>query len=568
MVMLESVEIEQLQSNKDSYDSLVAVIEASQGMLALLIVSCERISFQEQIIEQYETELSSRISCYRVKLDPEEPSLRSAIAQLVQEQPELQQSQVAAVVTVTGIAELLTIKLQETEDKSPLDKFFGYLQWTREGLRAFSFPIVLWVTPEILSRMSLAAPDFWSWRGGVFRFSAPVMEIKEIVNKEFQEDLPRLHFEHSNILPLDELEERISQIQTQDAHSPALATLYDRLGQAYHERISLGQSKNLQADIDLAIAAFQKAIALEKNLDLKTDQGNSLQRLGDLYDDLGQYQLAILVYQKSLKIFREIQDKQGEANALNTLGNVYDSLGEYQKAINFRQESLKINKKIGDSKGVTNSLNNLGNVYFFLGDYQQAITFYEQSLDIARKIDYKEQEAGSLGALGSVYNSLGRYQLAIAFHQQSLDLAREIKDKRQEAASLGNLGISYSFLREYQWAITLHQQSLEIKQKIGHREGEANSLNDLGYIYYLLGDYQRAISLYKQSLEIKKKIGNKRGEAGSCFNLGLVFKEIQQKTDALKAFYKARQLFQSIELNNWMQRCDNEINSLTSLSTA
>ena len=92
--------------------------------------------------------------------------------------------------------------------------------------------------------MSLAAPDFWSWRGGVFRFSAPAMEIKKIVNTEFQEDLPHLHFEHSNILPLDELEERISQIQAQEAQSPSLATLYDRLGQAYHERISLGKSKN------------------------------------------------------------------------------------------------------------------------------------------------------------------------------------------------------------------------------------------------------------------------------------------------------------------------------------
>jgi tetratricopeptide (TPR) repeat protein len=566
--MMEQTEKARLHANEDSYDRLIGVIEASQGMLNLLIVSCEQSYFQTQIIQQYETELSSQFSCYQVKLDPEEPSLRSSLAQLVQEHPELQQSHVAAVVTVTGIAELLTIKLQETEDKSPLDKFFGYLQWTREGLRVFAFPIVLWMTPEILSRMSLAAPDFWSWRGGVFRFSAPAMEIKKIVNTEFQEDLPRLHFEHSNILPLDELEERISQIQTQDAQSPSLATLYDRLGQAYHERISLGKSKNLQADIDLAIAAFQKAIALEKNLDLKTDQGNSLQRLGDLYDDLGQYQLAILVYQQSLKIFTEIQDKQGEANVLNTLGNVYDSLGEYQKAINLRQESLNINRKIGDSKGVTNSLNNLGNVYFFLGDYQQAITFYEQSLDIARKIDYKEQEAGSLGALGSVYNSLGRYQLAIVFHQQSLDLARKIKDKRQEAASLGNLGISYSFLGEYQWAITLHKQSLEIKRKIGHREGEANSLNDLGYIYYLLEDYQRAFDFYQQSVKIKREIGNKKGEAGSCFNLGLAFKEIQQKTDALKAFYKARQLFQSIELNNWMQRCDNEINSLTSLSNA
>jgi len=503
------------------------VIEASQGMLNLLIVSCEQSSFQSQIIERYETELSSQFSCYRVKLDPEEPSLRSSLAQFVQKQPELQQSHVAAVVTVTGIAELLTIKLQETEDKSPLDKFFGYLQWTREGLRVFPFPIVLWITPEILSRMSLAAPDFWSWRGGVFRFSAPAMEIKEIVNKEFQEDLPRLHLENSNILPLDELEERISQIQTQDAQSPALATLYDRLGQAYHERISLGKSKHLQTDVDLAIAAFQKAIALQQNLDLKLDNGDSLIRLGNLYSDLGIYKSSEQTYQKALEIFRDVKDQQSEALALGNLGNIYSACGKYYKAINFHEKSLEISKQIGDEKQETNALGGLGQAYNSLGEYQQAINFYEKSLEISERIGYKKSQASSLNNLGVTYFLLGEYQQAIALYQKALDLKREIGDKQGEGISLGNLGCVFGSLEMYENAIIFCQKWLDISQEIG----------------------------------------NKNNQAKALFNLGIAFKYLQQTTDSLDAFHKARQLFQDTELRYLEHQCDNEINSLTSLST-
>jgi tetratricopeptide (TPR) repeat protein len=526
--MMEQTEEVSLHTNEDSYDRLIGVIEASQGMLNLLIVSCEQSSFQTQIIEQYETELSSQYSCYRVKLDPEEPSVRSSLAQLVQEQPELQQSQVAAMVTVTGIVELLTIKLRENEDKSPLDKFFGYLQWTREGLRAFPFPIVLWVTPDILSRMSLAAPDFWSWRGGVFRFSAPAMEIKKIVNTEFQEDLPHLHFEHSNILPLDELEERISQIQTQEAQSPSLATLYDRLGQAYHERISLGKSKNLQADIDLAIAAFQKAIALQQNLGLKLDKGDSLIRLGNLYSDLGIYKSSEQTYQKALEIFRDVKDQQSEASVLGNLGNIYSAYGKYYKAINF----------------------------------------YQKSLEIARQIGYKEQETNALGGLGQAYNSLGDYQQAINFYEKSLEIARQIGYKKSEASSLNNLGVTYFSLGEYQQAIAFSQKALALKRELGDKQGEGISLGNLGCISGSLGMYKNAIIFCQKWLDISEEIGDKNNQAKALFNLGLAFKCLQQTTDSLDAFRKARQLFKDTELKHLEHQCDNEINSLTSLSTA
>jgi tetratricopeptide (TPR) repeat protein len=435
--MLDLTEVK--QNNEENYDRLMAVIEASLGMLALLIVSCEQRAFREEIIERYETELSPEISCYRVQLDQQEPSLRAALAALVEQNAGLDQAQM--VVTVMGISELIDIRLKETEEKSPLERFFGYLQWTREGLRAFPFPIILWVTPAILKRMSLAAPDFWSWRTGVFRFVAT--ETVEVAALDLQPAFENREVETNQTLPIAELEKQISQIQAKNANSPALAILYDRLGQAYTERITSGNSKNLQVDIDQAIASFQQAIELQRKLNLKLDLGNTLIRLGHLYKDLSQYQKAEICYEQALEITRNIGDRQQEATAINGLGNVYKSLGKYKEAI--------------------------------------------------------------------------------AIHQQSLEIHRQIKDRQGEADSLGNLGNAYDSL----------------------------------------GEYQQAVAFYQQQLDIVREIGDRRGEANAWFNLGLGLKELQREADALGAFRNAHQLYQAMELDSYVQDCDNEINALS-----
>jgi hypothetical protein len=73
---------------------------------------------------------------------------------------------------VLGADELLGLRLNQ--DKSALEKFFFSLQWTRESLRGFPLPLVLWLTPWIAAALANQAPDFWSWRGGVFEFSQPM----------------------------------------------------------------------------------------------------------------------------------------------------------------------------------------------------------------------------------------------------------------------------------------------------------------------------------------------------------------------------------------------------------
>jgi tetratricopeptide (TPR) repeat protein len=194
------------------------------------------------------------------------------------------------------------------------------------------------------------------------------------------------------------------------------------------------------------------------------------------------------------------------ARSLNNLGAIYKNLGQYQKAIDFYQQSLAIKKQIGDRDGEATSLNNLGLVYDYLGQYQKAIDFYQQSVAIAKQIGESSIEARSLNNLGAAYDRLGQYQKAIDFYRQALEMQEKIGDRQGEAKSLNNLGIVYTNLRQYQRAINLHQQSLAIDKQIGDRQGEATSLNNLGFDFNQLGQTEISILFYKQSVNVFESI--------------------------------------------------------------
>jgi tetratricopeptide (TPR) repeat protein len=511
-----------IDQNEREYEGLIVSLEANQERLNILICVCDQEKLREQIIDRYSKELEPVIPCYRIDLDQKEPSLRAAIASLVSRKPELLQSK-NAVITTTGVEKLHSIQWQR--EKSELDKFFGYLQWTREGLREFPYSIVLWVTSTVEVNLRKKSPDFWSWRKGVFRFISPPSNFLPC-----QEFLPILQsFDEITIdkdipfISKEDLLELIEQIEVNKGKKePRLASLYASLAKIYNHRLSNLPLSDYRQEQDLAIEYYQKAIDLQKELNLELDLVASLNSLADIYYSLGEYQKAIEFDQQSLAITREIGDRGGEGKSYNNLGNVYHSLGEYQKAIEFHQQSLAIKREIGDRGGEGKSYNNLG----------------------------------------AVYNSLGEYQKAIEFHQQSLAITREIGDRGGEGNSYNNLGAVYNSLGEYQKAIEFHQQSLAIKREIGDRGGEGNSYGNLGNVYNSLGEYQKAIEFYQQSLAITREIGDRGGEASSWFNLGVTYYKLKRIAEAKEAILQARKLFQALGLAGYVQKCDQAIRQL------
>jgi tetratricopeptide (TPR) repeat protein len=511
-------------ANEDTYESLISLIENNQNQLSLIIVSCDDLTLRQQIIGRYEREARlENIQAQRIVLGTE-PSLKAGLVKL--ELP----LEARVVVTVTGSEWLLRVKTRSSDAQSDLQKFFGYLQWTREGLRQFQYPIVLWITSTILLEMSRKAPDFWSWRKAVLRFTSesnnPVLPVeREYSSAPSAEAFASARTDRDDddfIPPPAEILSEIRKLAARDPGSANLATLYAKLAEIYTKRIARGEAANLEQEQQQAIDAYNQAIDRYRVLSKKSILADILNKFGNFLYDISRYKEAIDFHQQSLAIDRELGDRQGEAASLNNLGNAYDSLGEYQRAIDFYQQSLEIKREIGDRNGEASSLNNLGNAYDSLGEYQRAIDFCQQSLEIQREIGNRKGEANSLGNLGNAYQSLGEYQRAINFAQQSLEIQREI----------------------------------------GNRKGEANSLDSLGISYRLLGEYQRAIDFYQQSLEIEREIGDRNGEANSLFNQAIALAKYEpRRFEALGQFKQSQAIFAELKLDHLVEKCDEAIYS-------
>ncbi|MFH7242905.1 MAG: tetratricopeptide repeat protein [Spirulina sp.] len=578
--------------NRRAYRKLLLAMTLEAQRLELLLAITDDRNLQDQIITAYEAELKAQgMTPLRVRLDPKRPSLRAALQDLTDQTPALQSGE-PVVVTVLNAGELLGVRL--TDEKSEQEKFFFSLQWTREALQAFAFPIVLWLPDAIATRLAQQAPDFWSWRGGVFEFTPEARPIPEgQPDGQFLRPLPLPTEERpQSTIPIADLEHQIAQLEATAPDSPLLITLYNNLGEfhanqyayqpaleAYEKALTLaisradipGQARSLFNLGDAlrkcgrplqAVDYYQQALAQYQQLGNRQGEGGILNQLGNTYFQLSQYREAIKSHQQSLAIKQEISDRHGEGNALGNLGNAYRLLGQYREAIEFYQQSLALQREIGDRQGEGSTLGNLGNVYDSLGQYREAIEFYQQSLAIAQEIGDRQGEGNALGNLGIAYDALGQYREAIEFHQQSLAIAREIDDRQGEGNALGNLGLAYDALGQYREAIEFHQQSLAIFQEIGDRGGEAGSLCNLGLCLYYLGEYQIAMKHFQQGATIAHEIGQRLFEANSLLNLGNALARVDEKWQARQAYEAARTLFQDMGLEKEVKKCDEALYNL------
>jgi len=483
---------------------LLMSVQASYGRLNLLIAICDNWKYRDELINSYEKELAAKgTSCHRVRIDRQQPSLKQCLQDLVSQEPELMTVEKPAIITVLGADELLGIRLNEP--KSAQEQFFFSAQWTREGLRDFKFPIVIWLTPAIATSLAQQAPDFWSWRGGVFEFSqsisASIQGLPANHTLSNQEE-----YTQRTIIKADptDLQKQIDELLSQDPDSPLLASLYFSLGDAYKENIQYNQAE----------FAYRKAL--------------------DLYEQLG-------------------ADHPDVAASLNNLAGLYYSQGNYSEAaplllrlLEFKEQQLG-----SDDPSVASSLNNLALLYKSQGKYREAELLFLQSIEICERQlgTYHPDIAVSLNNLAGLYESQGKYSEAEPLFLRSLEIReRQLGVNHPDvASSLNGLARLYQAQGKYSEAEPLYLRSLEIRKcQLGaDHPSVANSLNNLALLYQEQGKYSEAESIYVRSIEIyERQLGEDHPHiANSLFNLAAIYCDTQRHPQAMQSIQRAIQIY-------------------------
>ncbi|TVP67237.1 MAG: tetratricopeptide repeat protein, partial [Leptolyngbya sp. LCM1.Bin17] len=355
--------------NQHQLRRLVWSIQSSYGRLNLLVAICDNWKYRDEIIATYEAELEGKgARCDRLRLDPQQPSLKRSLQEHLEQAPELA-THPAAVVTVLGADELLGLRLNQ--DKSALEQFLFSLQWTRESLRGFQLPLVLWLTPRIAAALANQAPDFWSWRGGVFEFSQPMAWA--FAPERRQSQSLEQHQEQATT-PSDPaaLQRQIDDLLAQDPDSPLLASLYHSLGAALEQEVRYAEAE----------VAYGQALQ-RREQQLGADHpavATSLNNLSLLYESMGRYKEAEPLYERSLAIDEQVYgpDHPEVATDLNNLAGLYGAMGRYGEAEPLYERSLAIREQqLGaNHPDVATSLNNLAGFYDTTGRYGEAEPLY------------------------------------------------------------------------------------------------------------------------------------------------------------------------------------------------
>ncbi|MFB2979787.1 tetratricopeptide repeat protein [Microseira sp. BLCC-F43] len=503
---MKEFEEEYQKENKRNLRKLILSINASFGKLNLLIAICDNRRYRDEVIQTYETELRAKgVRSDRIKINGNQPSLKESLQKLVEQQSKGELDKLY-VVTVLGASDLLDLRLREP--KSALERFLFSVQWTREALGSFQFPIVLWVTQRIAAELAKQAPDFWSWRGGVFEFFYPTDTrslSQDVIIPEIREPMDR-----EPLADIEELQQQIDNLKKLEPDSPLLGSLYQTLGETYFQKVQRGQSKSPQTDLDLSIASLQQAAQEFEKSDRKSELADCLEWIGYIQKSVGDWNQAEANFQKSLQLRQELGDRAGMATSYGQLGDIERNRGNWEAAESLYRQYQQMCQELGDRAGMATSYGQLGDIERKRGNWDAAESLYRQCLQIEQELGDRAGMASCWGLLGDIERNRGNWEAAESLYRQYQQMCQELGDRAGMASCWGVLGSIERKRGNWDAAESLYRQSLNLATDLNYTWQMAHSNYDLAQLYRATDNSTLAQQHYQTAHQLFTQIGAKK----------------------------------------------------------
>ncbi len=258
------------------------------------------------------------------------------------------------------------------------------------------------------------------------------------------------------------------------------------------------------------------------------------------------YTQADLYLQRANEAARAQQDTSAIIDTLQRLGELAHNLGEFMLADTRLEEGLALARQLHDKQRISALLADRGQIAWKRGDYAQAESFLLEGLPLAQELNDRKHLSEILRALGALLNSQGKYKQAEQYLLEGLALARQVGDQETILTLLNNLGVSAGEQGNYAQSEGYFHEMLAIARKIGHREAICASLSNLGETSSDQGNYKQAEEYLLEGLALARQINHREWTSGLLINLGTMLRKqgklAQAETYLLEGLALARQV--------------------------
>ena len=264
-----------------------------------------------------------------------------------------------------------------------------------------------------------------------------------------------------------------------------------------------GYAALLLGDLDMASRRLREAVGYWRRLSLPLFEGRTLNNLGMMFRQSGDFEQAITALDEARRILRA-RDATVYAQVLNNLGLCYQSLSEDQKAIAYFQSALSI--LLTQHQFAARARLNMGRSYMLLGRLERAKATLEVALSEATKTSNTSTRADVLNNLGQVLLRLHSGEQARASLMESLAIQKAVHSKRGEGIALHFLGVEASARGEIQSARERFSDAARIRRETGLRDDASESIFALAELEYRAGNFTLARDLAEQSIGLIESI--------------------------------------------------------------
>lgn len=258
-----------------------------------------------------------------------------------------------------------------------------------------------------------------------------------------------------------------------------------------------------------AIQAFEKALAIRRQLQDASSQGIILDFIGQSYFDAGNYPSALRYYLKSLDIFKSVNDIERISIVQNDLGIVNTYIGNYEVALTYYFSSLKLKEGRAPTSSISNTLANIGDVYNNLQNYSTAEKYFSRALANANNTQSKMVLQTKMAG---VIAELNRVSEAKTYIYQALSGLLLTGNNTLIAFAYMTLGKVFLKAAQQDSAFATFEKALHLYKTYGGRNGVVEATNQLAYILILNEKHPQAIDMLlavlplADSLQIKDKL--------------------------------------------------------------
>ncbi len=270
---------------------------------------------------------------------------------------------------------------------------------------------------------------------------------------------------------------------------------------------------------------LQKALALFETHTNQLWLLRSLNTLGILYGQTGDFKSAHKAFLQVQKIAQELDLKKAEADALANLAIIYLHFGDFHLALEHNLESLDLYQKLNAKQNQVKTLQNIGVIYYDSERYREALAQFEQAETLLKENPEERTLALVCSNLGRTHHKLGNDLAANSYQQLSLELFNKLEDKSGISYVLDEMGRRQLDNANYDQAELKLQKSLALKCELGDQKGEIDSSLHLGELYRLQHRYSEALAILTHALTLAEKLEAKKEQGDAHYNLAYIYKE-------------------------------------------